>query len=68
MGTSFRTSTVESVYSLKVYTKRPKDVTDNEHLKSFIGEKKLSALKQHPNQNVEIKNIQQSNNINNKSL
>ena len=68
MGTSFRTSTVESVYSLKEYTKRPKDVTDNEHLKSFIDERKLSALKQHPSQNVEIKNIQQSNNINNKSL
>ena len=35
---------------------------------SDIDEKKLSALKQHPNQNVEIKYIQQSNNINNKSL
>ena len=66
MGTTFRTSTVESVFSLKEYTRRPKDVTDNEHLKPFIDEKKLSALKQHPNQNVEIKNIQQNNN--NKSL
>ena len=68
MGTTFRTSTVESVFSLKEYTRRPKDVTDNEHLKPFIDEKKLSALKQHPNQNVEIKNIQPNNNINNKSL
>ena len=66
MGTTFRTSTVESVFSLKEYTRRPKDVTDNEHLKPFIDEKKLSALKQHPNQNVEIKNIQPNNN--NKSL
>lgn len=62
MGTTFRTSTVESVFSLKEYTRRPKDVTDNEHLKPFIDEKKLSALKQHPNQNVEIKNIQPNNN------
>lgn len=68
MGTTFRTSTVESVFSLKEYTRRPKDVTDNEHLKPFIDEKKLSALKQHPNQNVEIKNIQPNNNTNNKSL
>ena len=67
MGTTFRTSTVESVFSLKEYTRRPKDVTDNEHLKPFIDEKKLSALKQHPNQNVEIKNIQPNNN-NKKSL
>ncbi len=62
MGTTFRTSTVENVFSLKEYTRRPKDVTDNEHLKPFIDEKKLSALKQHPNQNVEIKNIQPNNN------
>lgn len=68
MGTTFRTSTVESVFSLKEYTRRPKDVTDNEHLKPFIDEKKLSALKQHPNQNVEIKNIQPNNNTNHKSL
>ena len=68
MGTTFRTSTVESVFSLKEYTRRPKDVTDNEHLKPFIDEKKLSALKQHPNQNVEIKNIQPNNNTDNKNL
>ena len=68
MGTTFRTSTVESVFSLKEYTRRPKDVPDNEHLKPFIDEKKISALKQHPNQNVEIKNIQPNNNTNNKSL
>ena len=68
MGTTFRTSTVESVFSLKEYTRRPKDVTDNEHLKPFIDEKKLSALKQHPNQNVEIKNIQPNNNTNNKRI
>ncbi len=68
MGTTFRTSTVESVYSLKEYTRRPKDITDIEHLKPFIDEKKLNALKQHSNQNVEIKNIQPSNNTDSKSL
>ena len=68
MGTTFRTSTVESVYSLKEYTRRPKDVTDNEHLTPFIDRKKLDALKQHPNQNVVIQNIQPNNNTNNKSL
>lgn len=68
IGTTFRTSTVESVYSLKEYTRRPKDVTDNEHLTPFIDRKKLDALKQHPNQNVVIQNIQPNNNTNNKSL
>ena len=68
MGTTFRTSTVESVYSLKEYTRRPKDVTDNEHLIPFIDRKKLDALKQHPNQNVVIQNIQPNNNTNDKSL
>ena len=68
MGTTFRTSTVESVYSLKEYTRRPKDVTDNEHLTPFIDRKKLDALKQHPDQNVVIQNIQPNNNTNNISL
>lgn len=68
MGTTFRTSTVESVYSLKEYTRRPKDVTDNEHLTPFIDRKKLDALKQHPDQNVVIQNIQPNNNTNNIGL
>ncbi len=57
MGTSFRTSSVESVYSLKAYTRRPKDITDIEKLKPFIDEKKLEELKQHPNFNFEFRNI-----------
>lgn len=62
MGTTFKTSTVESVYSLKQYTKRPKDITDVEHLKPFINEQKLAALKQKPLDNVEIKNVKRDSN------
>lgn len=58
MGTSFRTSTIESVYALKGYTRRPKDITDMQKLEPFIDKQKLEALKQHPNQNVEIHNIE----------
>ena len=58
MGTSFRTSTVESVYALKGYTRRPKDITDMQKLESYIDMQKLEALKQHPNQNVEIHNVE----------
>ena len=37
MGTTFRTSPLENVYSLKAYTRRPKDITDMPKLESFIG-------------------------------
>ncbi len=58
MGTSFKTSTIESVYALKEYTKRPKDITDIQKLKPFIDKQKLDSLKQHPNKNVEFHNIE----------
>ena len=58
MGTSFRTSTVEGVYALKGYTRRPKDITDMQKLEPYIDMQKLEALKQHPNQNVEIRNVE----------
>lgn len=58
MGTTFRTSSLESVYSLKAYTRRPKDITDIQKLESFIDKSKLEALKQHPNHNVEFHNIE----------
>lgn len=35
-GTSFKTSSVESVYKLKSYTKRPKDITDIKKLEPYI--------------------------------
>ena len=58
MGTTFRTSSLESVYSLKAYTRRPKDITDIQKLESFIDKSKLEALKQHFNHNVEFYNIE----------
>ena len=58
MGTTFRTSSLESVYSLKAYTRRPKDITDIQKLESFIDKSKLEALKQHQNHNVEFYNIE----------
>ena len=58
MGTTFRTSSLESVYSLKAYTRRPKDITDIQKLEPFIDKSKLEALKQHPNHNVEFQNIE----------
>lgn len=61
LGTTFKTSTVESVYSLKQYTKRPKDITDIQKLEPFIDRKKLEELKKNPNVNVESKNIEYSN-------
>jgi hypothetical protein len=58
MGTTFRTSTIESVYDLKGYTRRPKDITDMKKLEQFIDKQKLEALKQHPNRNIELHNIE----------
>lgn len=58
MGTTFRTSSLESVYLLKSYTKRPKDITDMHKLEPFIDKSKLEALKQHPNHNVDFHNIE----------
>ena len=58
MGTTFRTSTIESVYALKGYTRRPKDITDMQKLEPYIDKQKLELLKQHPNHNVEIHNVE----------
>ena len=62
IGTSFRTSTIENVYALKGYTRRPKDITDIQKLKPFIDKQKLEALKQHPNQNIEIHDVKSVSN------
>ncbi len=59
LDTSFRTSSIESVYNLKSYTKRPKDITDMNKLEPFINKEKLSALQQHPYQNITFQNVQQ---------
>lgn len=58
MGTSFKTSTVEHVYSLKEYTRRPKDIIDVQKLDSFIDRTKLELLKEHPNENKDIHDIE----------
>lgn len=57
LGTSFKTSSVESVYNLKNYTKRPKDITDMRKLEQYIDKKKLEEIKKNPNINIEYKNI-----------
>lgn len=58
-GTSFKTSTVESVYNLKSYTKRPKDITDMQKLEPFVNKEKLEQIKLHKNQNITHENIGQ---------
>lgn len=45
-GTRFRTSTIESVYKLKKFTQRPKDITDMEKIEQFIDIEKLEQLNQ----------------------
>jgi len=57
LGTTFKTSTIESVYNLKGYAKRPKDITDMQKLEPYIDKEKLAQLSAHPNHNVEISNI-----------
>ena len=54
---SFKTSTIESVYNLKGYTKRPKDITDMKKLEQFIDKNKLTELCMHPNHNVVKYNV-----------
>lgn len=57
MGTVFRTSSVESVYQIKGFTNRPKDITDKDKLEPYIDKDKLEELRKHPFHNEEIKNI-----------
>ena len=58
LETSFKTSSVESVYNLKNYTKRPKDITDIQKLEPHIDRKKLEELNKNPNINVISQNIE----------
>lgn len=57
LGTTFKTSSVESVYKLKQYTRRPKDITDIQRLEPFVDSRKLDKLNETPNVNEEYKNI-----------
>ena len=51
-GTEFKTSSIESVYNLKQYTKRPKDVTDVQKLAPYVDQNKLSSLQNQHSENV----------------
>lgn len=60
LGSSFKTSTIESVYNLKSYMRRPKDITDMQKLEAFVDPQKLEKLKRHSNQNIESYNIEKA--------
>lgn len=60
-GTSFRTSSLESVYNLKSATKRPKDIFDLKKLEPYVDKNKLDLINQHKNYNVVMKNVGYSN-------
>lgn len=56
-GISFRTSSLESVYKLKSYTKRPKDLTDMKKLEPYINKDKMNTLNQHKNTQAFYQNV-----------
>ena len=64
---TFRTSTIESVYHLKSYTKRPKDISDNKKLEPYINKERLNSIKNNPQENVTSHNVEQTK-ISNKQL
>lgn len=55
--TEFRSSSIENIYALKSYTKRPKDIIDMIKLEPYIDKNKLLLLSQEPNQNILIQNV-----------
>jgi hypothetical protein len=59
LGTSFKTSSIESVYDLKEYMGRPKDITDASRLEPFVDGNKLAQIKDHKNQTVTFQNVSQ---------
>ncbi len=56
-GVGFKTSTLESVYNLKSFTKRPKDLTDMKKLEPYINKEKLKLLQQNKNIQIMIQNV-----------
>ena len=56
-GVQFRCEAPESVYHLKSYTKRPKDITDMQKLEPFLNQERLKAIIAHPKENVTIENV-----------
>ena len=61
ISVKFKTSSIESVYSLKKYTKRPKDITDIKKLEPYIDKRKLELLDKYPNKNIIIENVNLNN-------
>ena len=64
---TFRTSTIESVYHLKSYTKRPKDISDNKKIEPYINKERLNSIQKNPQENVTSHNVEQTK-ISNKQL
>lgn len=62
MSTSFKTSTVEHVYHLKSYTKRPKDITDMKKLEKHVDKNKLEQLRNNPQHETTITVENKNNN------
>lgn len=61
---AFKTCLIESVYNLKNYTKRPKDISDMKKLEPYLDKKKLAMLLQNPSRDVILKNVNFSEQIN----
>lgn len=57
MHTTFKTSTVESVYHIKSYTKRPKDLTDMKKLEQYVDKEKLATIEVNPQEQVILTNV-----------
>ena len=57
---TFRTSTIESVYHLKSYTKRPKDISDNKKIEPYINKERLNSIQKNPQENVTSHNVEQT--------
>lgn len=53
--TKFRTGTIESIYKLKSYTQRPKDITDMEKLEPYIDLEKLQLIEENRSYEKKLK-------------
>jgi hypothetical protein len=56
-GINIRTCSIEDVYNLKSYTRRPKDITDMAILEDYIDKAKLKELRRNTNTRQIIKNV-----------
>ena len=67
-GVKFKTSSIENIYKLKSYTKRPKDIIDMKKLEPYVDKTKLAMLSQYPNHNITVQNVEFQQQINKHSL